>query len=612
MKIKSLRNNSKNPNINKADENSDKLFELKFTDFQHNVLSENFGKEVYIITEEYKVGKNSLYQSKYFKIHSTLNHVKNLFGKKIEFYLVNKEFLEKNRIAPNEYVEKEVIFYESKNKKFLIFPKEKNNNNILEIKKKILENKDNNNKEELIPFPKENINEEKYVENNEMILKKLILLYAFEKQFLQLMKLPIKDEFEVNEYYLINKNLIDNYYKIDIYQKYILPLLNDIQKQLDYPLSYKGYFINIENIINYLTKETNISVYINEIVKLININNDVISNEENFIPKFNEKEIGVGEKAQYPIEFILVPEKIFDLYFKGIKASKHQKDDYKFNTLIGSNVLFIQNKKYNNKFNSYLLSENSNRLEMSYQFIYNETKKFYHEVREFIKGKDFINYIIERQLEYNKLSTYLELLEKDSKIGSYINFNPFLCDIIKKYKTKQCFYKCQNIYSTYEEIIPNLLKLKDKNIFLSNDINNMNNFDFYPIFIVIGENWKEYEKLLLFDHMKTLSQDKNKEQSENTFIQKLLNNHNNLDFKSLSNYIKKSLTIIDQMTIDNYSKNINSFSLLSKDILLKINNDKDFIDFLEKQEEFLFLINNKEYIKQTNNSPLKFLTFKDV
>ena len=102
-------------------------------------------------------------------------------------------------------------------------------------------------------------------------------------------------------------------------------------------------------------------------------------------------------------------------------------------------------------------------------------------------------------------------------------------------------------------------------------------------------------KNLLFDHMKTLSQDKNKEQSENDFIQKLLNNRNYLDFKSLSNYIKKSLTIIDQMTIDNYSKNINSFSLLNKDILLKINNDKDFIDFLEKQEEFLFFINNKEY-----------------
>ena len=608
MNYNSLRKKLSSSQMYKKNENNDKLFEFKFSDFQNKTFfSEKLGQEVYIITENNSYNHNSPQRSKSksIGIYSNLNQVKYLIENKIEFCLVQKEYFQKKKYPQNEYIGKEIIFYESEAKKCLIFPKENKNYNILEIidennsnsnsnkntKKKFLANK-NNNIEEQISFPQDN------VENEEMVLKKLILLYAFEKHFDQLMKLPIKDEFEVNEYYLINRNWI-NIYKTEYYQTNILPLLNEIEKQLDYPLNYKGYLINIDNIILYLKKETNILVYINEIVKNFNINNNVLSEEDNLIPIFNDKTKYQNEKILIPFEFILVPEKLFDLIFKGIKASKYQKDDYKFNALIGSNVLFIQNKKNNNIFNSYLLSENNNRLEISYLFIYNETRKFYHEVREFIKGKYFINYILERQLEYNKLSTYFQLLEKDSKIGSYINFNPFLCDIINKYKAKQCFYKCKNIYSAYEEIIPNLLKLKDKNIVLSIDINifnYMNNFDFYPIYIVIEENWKKYEKLLLFEHMKTLSQDKNKEQSENVFIQKLLDN-NNLDFKSLSNYIKKNIIIIDQMTIDNYSNNINSFSFLSKDILLKMNNDQDFIDFLEKQEEFLFFINNKEYFK---------------
>ena len=604
MENNSLSQNINNLIINKTNENNDKLIEFKFSNFQNKkILSEKKGKEVYIITENNSNNNNSPQQNKPIEIYFSLNHVKYLIENSKEFCLVNKTYLEK-KMQQNEYFGKEIIFYEFENKKCFIFPREKNNNNILEIidennknlnenaTKKELKNIDNNEEQQTL-FSNENINEEKYVESKEMILRKLVLLYAFEKHFAQLMNSPIKDEFEVNEYYLINKNWINNYCKTDYYQKYILPLFNGLEKHLDYSLSYKGYLISIEGIISFLTQKTNISSHLKEIKKLIYINIDVLSKEDNFFPKFEVKKLSINEKVQYPIEFILIPENLFDLFFKVIKSSKYTKDDYKFNALIGSNVLFIQNKKYNNIFYSYLLSENNKRLEMSYLFIYNETKKFFHELREFIKGKDFFNYIIERKLEYIKCSSNLELFEKDKKIGNYINFNPYLQVIINKYKTKQYFYKCKNIYLFYKEYIKNLLRLKDNNIVLSNDTNDKSNINFYPVFVVNGDNWKEFKKNLLFQNIKALSQNSNQEQFEDNFIQDFSTKYN-LDFKFVSNNIK-NIKIVEQLTIDYYSKNINSFSLLSKDILLKINNDKDFIDSLEKKEEFLFFINNKEY-----------------
>ena len=593
MENNSLSKNFRTPVSDEINENNDILIEFKFSDPQNKkVLSEKLGKEVYLIIEKNQIDPNTSEKKKYYKFYSTLKEVKDLFEKKIDFYLVNKEFFEKNRIAQNEYIGKEVIFYESQNQKYFIFPKEKNTNNILEIIE--LKNLDNNNSleeiEEKQTLSTQNTKkEETYVENKEMILKKSILLYAFEKEFIQLMKSPIKDEYDVNEYYLINKNWI-NLYKTEYYHNYICPHLNSVKKQNNKSLSYKGYLINIESIINYIKSTQDFQSYLKEIEKSINKNN-VLSKEGNFIPNSNELTWNVNQKVQYPIEFILVPEKLFDLFYKGIKASKYKKDDYKYNILIGDNVLFIQNKKHNNIFNSYLLSENSNRLEMSYLFIYKEQNKLYREVREFIKGKDFINYIIERKLEYHHVSNFNELFEEENKIGYYINLNPSLYNIVKKYKAKQCFYKCKNIYSLYNEFITNLLKLKDNKINLSNDIiNNMSNIDYQPVFVVTGDNWKQYENYFLFNNLKILFQDKNKEQYEKDYILQLINNHYNIDFKSI-----KNINIVDHMTIDNYLVNKNSFYLLSKDILLKINNDKDFIDSIQNKEEFLFFKNNKEY-----------------
>ena len=108
-----------------------------------------------------------------------------------------------------------------------------------------------------------------------------------------------------------------------------------------------------------------------------------------------------------------------DEFVKRIKLYEYSKKYYKYHSLIGDSALFIQNKKYDNIICTYLLFENKNILELSYIFVYNDSSKFIDEVKEHIKGKGFINYIINRQLQYKVSSEFLKLNDENSVIGNY-------------------------------------------------------------------------------------------------------------------------------------------------------------------------------------------------
>ena len=185
----------------------DNSFVLEFFDFQNITTSQRSGKKVFIIEKkDFPIFVKPTYVKSNFNIlnlnksyiYSSLNEVQNQKNKKKEFLFVNEEYLKINNYRPNEYKGKEVILYESENKKFLIFPSETENINILEIYKNYSnltqENVENQNNENNISlnniisdqFPNNN-KKEINVKSKEMILKSLILLYAFEEHFLQLM-----------------------------------------------------------------------------------------------------------------------------------------------------------------------------------------------------------------------------------------------------------------------------------------------------------------------------------------------------------------------------------------------------------------------------------------
>ena len=64
-----------------------------------------------------------------------------------------------------------------------------------------------------------NVEEDIKEDYRKEVLKYLILLCAFEKNFVQLIEPHIKEEYDFNEYYLINKNWMNNYKQVNNFDK---------------------------------------------------------------------------------------------------------------------------------------------------------------------------------------------------------------------------------------------------------------------------------------------------------------------------------------------------------------------------------------------------------
>ena len=236
--------------------------------------------------------------------------------------------------------------------------------------------------------------------------------------------------------------------------------------------------------------------------------------------------------------------------------------------MIGDNVLFIRNGKYDHILYSYLLFENKNVLDLSYIFIYNDPTKFNDEIRDHIKGKGFINYIINRQLEYNVSSEFLKLKDENSVIGNYKICKSISIDnnLINQIKIKNSIDKYKSIYLYYIEFISNLFTLKDNKITISN-INDIDKINCFPVLIVKEELLVKYKKLLLFKQIKALLEIKNKEEYdiyEKDLLEQLLNYD---DFESISNDVKYNFEILEQSEINDYLNKNNTFFSLYRCII---------------------------------------------
>ena len=105
--------------------------------------------------------------------------------------------------------------------------------------------------------------------------------------------------------------------------------------KLDY--SYKGYYFNLDNIAN----EDIFSIIKNKI-KPLSINHELFEEKKFCLHKQNFEKIEDIKNLTCPKDFILIPENLFDLLYNQInKNNEFIKRDYKFNILIGDNVLFI-------------------------------------------------------------------------------------------------------------------------------------------------------------------------------------------------------------------------------------------------------------------------------
>ena len=215
----------------------------------------------------------------------------------------------------------------------------------------------------------------------------------------------------MKEYYLINKNWIRFYEEISNYQK--------IKEKLELMDKKK---LNLDEFLK--------NNKLDEISNEIKVLPEKLKKEENFhLQKNQNKFYNIKESKDLfsPQEFVLVSENLFDLLYKEIKKSnKYEKDDYKFKTLIGDNVLFIQDKKHNNIFYAFTKDKN-NRIELlSYLLKYNNKEHFFDDIEKFIENKGFDNYLLKRNINFyksqNKKLDYLSNQGKEN-IGEYINYN---------------------------------------------------------------------------------------------------------------------------------------------------------------------------------------------
>ena len=436
-------NNEKNSNnnynlLNFKINQRDKSFELKdySTDKVYIILKDDYDKGLdYINNKDNKI-RNSYRKKQEFSpsqisFYHELKDIKNENNNWIEFSIVTKEFLKQLNLDEKQYENSFVNYFEFNNVHFLLFQ----NNDILQIMKK------------------ENEKEEENFSDLE-IIKNLILLYANNKNFFDKLKSPIKDEYDINEYYLINWDWLEEFLNLLEYEQKFKKELDNMNLNL----SFKGYILKLEKIAEKL-KSSKIMMNIRNLSK-----NKDFFNEDRFYPNnYNFKNLKEIEKIYCPSYFSLVQEILFDSLYKQIKKSnKYQKSDYSYKVLIGDNAFIIQDK---NIITTYYVFFDD--FEMNYLFKYIYDLTLYDEIKKYIQGKGFINYIIEKNINYkgdNIINNLKDDEDNEKIIGLYCNYKKINEKKISEVKIKKMLKENEELLNIYNEFIENINTLQTNEI----------------------------------------------------------------------------------------------------------------------------------------------------
>ena len=231
--------------------NKDENYVIKNYKYEHKYI---ISKENYEEGIKYLKGKNKNFNNKFFYFYNYNDIISNNCRKNnkvTDFVLVDSKFLKSLKCDENFYEKWFVVDFESGGKHFIYFYDEQileitdiNYKNGKEINKSEVENNENSKVEN--KTPKNNIDNNTSNENdNEKkdIIKTLILLYANEKHFQQLLHSPIVDEYEFKDYYLINQDFINNFQVDNQYKK-----LREILEEEKYDYGYNGFIFNLNDI----------------------------------------------------------------------------------------------------------------------------------------------------------------------------------------------------------------------------------------------------------------------------------------------------------------------------------------------------------------------------
>ena len=556
-----------------------------------------------------------------FKFYSKYNDFQLLLNSNLNFVFIKYEYLNSLVINPDKYKEKEIILIQNEGKKFLLFKDnilldisgKENPNSIPNSENSSIKDNvdmdDNENKNKIVindvdkNSPKLDDEKVPYIfdinSENKNIVENLILIYAFEKNITDLIKSSIKDEYDWNEYYLINKRWIETYK--DIFN------FNDVKNYLDnkkYEFNYKGYLIHLDDLVERIQKKNFFKSknYIKEVKKLQ-------SEEEFLFCNLKELNIENGEDISFPSEFVLVSERIIDVLIKINYKSKDVKENYKYSILIGDNALFIKDKKNKNIFYIYELNKD-NILDISILFKYKNDFKFYDEIKRFIKDKGIMNYISERKIEIMNKGKICGLLDSSGdKIGEYINFKQLSYVEIRKIKIKNNFNKNIILFKNYQKFIKSLSELKDKEINISNikDILNKRkddlSVDYKKIFLIMKNHMDYLTNSLYFKQIEKITKITDKEEykeEEEKIINNLLKTNDIDEDEDTFRRIK----LLNKKDFGRIIKQNYPFTFMDPEFLNNVNdslenelNPLESYFFINKGEHFVYFFDYEKLFK---------------
>ena len=521
-----------------------------------------------------------------------------------EFYIVNKEFLKYLGSEKKLYEQQNIYFHKKDNKIFLLFPNESKENNVLEIVD--LNNKDNNGCSDKIL---ENSKKNDIILKKEKIFKKCLLLTAFENDLFKLIEKPINDAYnDIKEYYLINQNWLN------IYKNIYASTFIEIKKLMDsFNLSNDKYHYNY---FYYYLEELLSQNNIKQFIKNINIqNNSAITDEDNMNPTENQIDKN-NNLLKQPIEFVLVPEKLFDLFYEEITIkTKLTKKDFQRWALLGENVLFIQDKLDNKVFYTYLnnssnhyYTKTNKNLQFYCVFKYAKKNSFFEDINKYIKGKGLLNYLLEKNIKLNDKVNWQNLLNKQNIEGQCLikeKCPKEFMDIINLKNESKFIYQ---LFIDYKKLIGQIESIPDYN----KNINNINDLKYITnpisIFLINKQEFDFLKNNLLFNDIENIIKENqiNNDKIDEFLFNKLKENPTRHNIKNIFSKIK----LIDGNQIESilkFQKDKYLFSFINIDLIkpfIDIQNNPSLVNTFNNSHFFLFKNKNEYYIANNNYQKL--------
>ena len=571
-------------------------------DLRYEIRNYTYEKKYLISKDDYNKGikylKNKQKYQNPYKLFYYYEFDKIIHNEKSNDYvLVTENFLKELGCEENIYYSKFVVEYEYKGKYFIYF----NDNQILEISQ-VTEEKSEDSESDKNGVEEDEKEENKDEETNnkiskiedknleKIILKSLILLYANEKHFQKLLNSPIVDEYEFKDYYLINKDFVDDYLKNAEYK-------NLCEKLDTEEYSYNGFYFNLDEIIDKL-----------------NLSNIKIKSktyeEKNFYPLINEIDYPKKTKKIKCLDkFIIVHENLFDLLYKCIKPKDYQKEDYKCKLLIGDQTLFIQDKKHENNFLTYRYEHE--KFKLFYYFGFDEQLSFYKEVKNHIKGKGLLNYVSEMKLDKDKKDKVQILKDKENNsIGKYLNVRKINNDDIKEIKINLIIERLKK-YANAHNLFKSNLYILEKNDLDSLNINkicikiNKEELSCIKVGIILNNDLISLEKKLFLDKISNLIKHEGKKDYKD-IKKNLINELSKLDEEYFKN-ISSEITIYDPNLLKKDSDKDNDYNLINFNIKNNIADSEQIEDlqdcyyFKNKDDYFIIFADRKKLYKINYN-----------